>query len=78
MRNVYMSDCPIECINLACPERDWLEKHEGFIITIVGIFGTGLGVLLTYFLKSRCRRISCCGCSCDRTPVDLPQVEVVN
>ena len=44
-------NCPLECIEAACQE-DWLETHETFVITIVGLLGGGIGVLLSYFLKS--------------------------
>lgn len=73
-------NCPIDCVRIACPEPDWLEKHEGFVITIVGLMGGACGVLLTYFLKSRCRKISCWGLSCDREPIplDASQVEIVS
>ena len=61
-------DCPIECINrdLICASPpDFLEKHNGFV--------------LTYFLKSRCKKIKCFGLECDRTPIELEpdQVEIV-
>ena len=47
-----MIECPLECIWRESPPS-WLEKHEGFVITVVGILGGGLGVLLTYFMRSR-------------------------
>jgi len=74
-----MTQCPIECVRAACPSPDFLEKHEAFVITIVGILGGALGVLLNYFMKSRCTKIKCCGVGCDRQPVhlDAAQVEIV-
>ena len=73
-------NCPIDCVRIACPDPDWLEKHEGFVITIVGLIGGACGVLLTYFLKSRCKKISCWGLSCDREPIQLEpsQIEIVS
>ena len=73
-------NCPIDCVRIACPDPDWLEKHEGFVITIVGLIGGACGVLLTYFLKSRCKKISCWGFSCDREPIQLEpsQIEIVS
>ena len=73
-------NCPIDCVRIACPDPDWLEKHEGFVITIVGLMGGACGVLLTYFLKSRCKKISCWGLSCDREPIQLEpsQIEIVS
>ena len=67
--------CPVHCVNLSCKDPSFLEKHETFVITIIGIGGSALGILLSYFLKSRCKKIKvCCGLfSCDRVPpVDLP------
>ena len=64
--------CPIECVKSGCPsEPGWLEKHNGFLLTLIGLLGGGCGVLLTYFLKSRCKKIRCCGLECDRTPIEL-------
>ncbi len=75
-----MSDivCPLECMQNLNPP-DWLEKHNAFVLTLVGILGGGAGVLLSYFLKSRCTKIKCCGINCDREPItlDSSQVEVV-
>jgi len=70
--------CPIECIKTGC-EKDFLEKHDGFIITIVGSVGAVIGVFLTYFLKSRCKNIKTPCASCDRDVVDLDKdsVEIV-
>ena len=63
--------CPLHCVNIACKQPSFLEQHETFILTIIGIGGSGLGVLLAYFLKSRCSKIKVCfGClKCDRTPL---------
>jgi len=64
--------CPLECVKSGCPsDPDWLEKHSTFVLTFSGILGAGLTVVLTYFLKSRCKKIKCCGLECDRTPVEL-------
>ena len=71
-----MTTCPIECVRSACPEDDWLQKHSGFVITMVGVLGGGLGVLLSYFLKSRCTKIKCCGLSCDREPITLTPAQI--
>jgi len=67
--------CPIECLANPNPP-DFLEKHTGFVISMVGILGGGLGVLLSYFLKSRCTKIKCCGVGCDRQPVELDQSQI--
>ena len=60
-----MSTCPIECVNIVC-NPSWLEKHESFVLTIVGLAGTGIGVLLSYCLNSRCKNIKAGCISCDR------------
>ena len=70
-----MELCPMHCINVGCPQPSFLQLHETFVLSIVGIGGSALGILLSYFLKSRCRKIKVCFglFSCDRVPpVDLP------
>ena len=66
--------CPVYCINAACPLPSFLEKHETFVITIIGLGGSAVGVMLAYFLKSRCKKIKVCFglFSCDRVPIELP------
>lgn len=70
--------CPLHCVNIACKQPSFLEQHETFILTIIGIGGSGLGVLLAYFIKSRCSKIKLCfGClKCDRTPLDIDKTEI--
>ena len=72
-------ECPIECINrdLICESPpDWLEKHNGFLLALIGLMGGGGGVLFTYFLKSRCTKISCFGLNCTRQPIPLDPQDV--
>lgn len=66
--------CSIECVNLACKDPSFLEKHETFVLTIIGLGGSAVGVMLAYFLKSRCKKIKVCFglLSCDRVPIELP------
>ena len=67
-------DCPIECIdrNLICESSpDFLEKHGSFFLTLFGVFTGVAGLVLTYFLKSRCTEIKCFGMFCRRKPLDL-------
>ena len=67
--------CPVHCINASCKDPSFLEKHETFVLTIIGLGGSAVGVMLAYFLKSRCKKIKCCFglFSCDRVPpIDLP------
>ena len=73
--------CPVHCVNIACKDPSFLESHETFILTIIGIGSSGLGVLFAYFLQSRCKKIKFCwGClNCDRVPpVESVEVNVEN
>ena len=63
--------CPVSCVRSACPEPDWLEKHETFVLTVAATLSAALGVMFSFFLKSRCTKIKCFGFACDRQPVDL-------
>ena len=72
--NTLNVDCPIACMNqdLICESPpDFLTKHGTFFLTLIGAVGGGIGVLLTYCLKSRCTKIKFCGLGCTRTPVPL-------
>ena len=65
--------CPIECISrgLICDSApDFLDKHSSFVITIIGVVTGSVGVVLTYFLKSRCTEIKCFGMFCKRKPLE--------
>lgn len=64
-------ECPIECVRAACPSPDFLEKHSAWLLTVMAAFTGCIGVMLTYFLKSRCRKINCCGVSCVRDVMEL-------
>ena len=50
---------------------DFLTKHGAWLLTIVGIATGAFSALLVYFLKSRCKKISCWGLNCDREVLDL-------
>ena len=76
-------NCPIECINrdLICESpSDFLEKHSTFVITCLGIVSGGITAMLTYFLRSRCKKIKCLCLECDRSIVELQpnQIEIAN
>ena len=67
-------DCPIECIdrNLICePGNDFLQKHSSFFLTLFGVVTGVVGVIFSYFLRSRCTEIKCFGLFCRRKPLDL-------
>jgi len=68
-------DCPVECIKEICPDPEWLDKHNGFLITLIGALSAVLGVVFSYCLKSRCKNIRFCCLSCDR---DVIQIERQN
>ena len=72
-----MIECPIECVRAACPDPDFLEKHETFVLTMTATISATLTALLSYFLKSRCTKIKCFGMSCMRQPLSSPSVETV-
>ena len=73
-----MEDCPIHCVKAGCADPpDFLEKHNAFLLTVIASGSAALGLIFSYFLKSRCRTISIFnGCiSCDRTPVELEVID---
>ena len=55
----------------------WLD--DTFILSVIGLVGGGGAVILTYFLKSRCRTVSCCCVTCERDVLALEpdQVSVI-
>ena len=72
-------DCPIECINrdLICESSpDFLEKHGSFFLTLFGVLTGVVGLILTYFIKSRCTEIKCFGMFCRRKPLDLDNADI--
>lgn len=58
---------------------NWEIFDDAFWLTLAGaLFGFG-GVVINGILKSRCKRFSCCGMSCEREvapPGQEPQVEI--
>jgi hypothetical protein len=74
-----MTECPIECISrdLICESPpDFLEKHGSFFLTLFGVLTGVVGLVFTYFLKSRCTEIKCFGLFCKRRPIDLDIADV--
>ena len=76
MSNIMSVTCPIECVRSACPDPDFLEKHSTFVLTLTASVSATLGVFFSYLLKSRCKKIACCGLVCDREPLDLRAEDV--
>ena len=68
--------CPIECVREGCPEPDFLEKHSGFLITLIGSVSAVLGVVFTYCIKSRCRNIKTPCVSCDRDVIEIKEENI--
>ena len=69
-------NCPIECVSVSCPEPDFLEKHNGFLITLVGSLSAVLGVIFSYCIKSRCKNIKFCCLSCDRDVINIKKENI--
>tara|TARA_B110000046_G_scaffold150576_1_gene159030 strand:+ start:291 stop:545 length:255 start_codon:yes stop_codon:yes gene_type:complete len=67
-----MEHCPLHCVNVACDKPTWLQENETFILTTVASLSAALGVIFSYFLKSRCIKVQCCCIKCDR---DVPKLE---
>ncbi len=63
--------CPVECVSITCPRSDFIERNGSFILMIVAAVGGLAGIVLTYFLKSRCTTIRCFCITCDRDVVTL-------
>lgn len=64
-------NCPIECVRSGCPSPDFLEKHDSFLITLIGSLSAVLGIVFTYFIKSRCKNIRTPCISCDRDVIEI-------
>jgi hypothetical protein len=65
-----MVDCPIECVR-DLEEVDFLQRHGSWLLTVIGGVSMCLAMVLTYFLKSRCKQIRICGLACEREVVEL-------
>jgi len=64
--------CPIECVKSGCDDPpDFLEKHNAFLLTLIASLSACVGIVLTYFLKSRCKNIKTPCVSCDRDVIAL-------
>ncbi len=71
--------CPLECLDptLTCgPQADFLEKHSTFFITLIGALSACGGLVLTYFLKSRCNKIQLGCISCERKVIELDSSQI--
>jgi hypothetical protein len=68
--------CPLECVRGGCPEEDWLSKHNGFLITLIGAISAVLGVVFSYCIKSRCKNIRTPCMSCDRDVIEIQKENI--
>ena len=57
-------------------DHDFIERNGTWLLSMVGVLGGCLTGVLAYVLKSRCKRISCFGLSCDREVVALEVKDV--
>jgi hypothetical protein len=73
-------NCPLDCVRLGCPELDFLEKHNGFLITLIGSISAVLGIVFSYFIRSRCKNIKTPCISCDRDVLEIKKdnIEINN
>jgi len=69
--------CPIECVKSGCDDPpDFLEKHNAFLLTLIASLSACVGIVLTYFLKSRCKNIKTPCVSCDRDVIALDPQDI--
>lgn len=63
-----MVSCPLECVK---DRPDFIERNGAWLLSVIASVSACVGYCLSYFLKSRCKKIDCCGMKCDRTPLEL-------
>ena len=68
-----MVSCPIECVK---DQPDFIERNGAWLLSVIASVSVCFGYCLSYFLKSRCKTIDCCGVKCDRTPIELQPSDV--
>ena len=72
---------PDECLQILAAYKetppDFLQRNGTWLLSVIAAFSACAGAVLTYLLRSRCKRIRL-GCfECDRTPLDIdPQTEI--
>ena len=57
---------------VSCP----IKRNGAWLLSVIASISACLGYCLSYFLKSRCKTIDCCGIKCDRTPIELKPSDV--
>ena len=68
--------CPIDCVRAGCPDPDFLEKHEGLMLTLVAAGSAAVGMVLQCILKSRCTLIRTPCSTCHRDVLELEAKDV--
>ena len=68
--------CPLECAGVGCPQPDFIERNGAFVLTVIGVLTGCVGGMFTFFLKSRCKKIRCCGIECDRQVLELEAEDI--
>jgi hypothetical protein len=56
---------------LQMSEPDWVQRNGTWLLSVFGVFTACFSGLLVYALKSRCKKIRCCGAECERDVVAL-------
>ena len=67
-KTTAMVSCPIECVK---DRPDFIERNGAWLLSVIASVSACVGYCLSYFLKSRCKKIDCCGMKCDRAPLEL-------
>jgi hypothetical protein len=58
-------------------EPDWVQRNGTWLLSVTTLFTSCFAGLLVYALKSRCRRIRCCGCAeCERDVLALDPSQI--
>jgi hypothetical protein len=71
-------NCPIECIRTGCNDNNDQDTRNAFLITLIGSLSAVLGLVFSYFLKSRCTNIRTPCISCDREVIEIKKENEIN
>jgi len=52
-------------------DLDFIQKNGAWLLSVVGAVAACLGVVFTYFLKSRCKTVNMGCIKCDREVLEL-------
>ena len=62
---------------MSSSDPDFIQRNGAWLLSMLGILATCMSGLMVYMLKSRCRRIRCCGVDCERDVLDLNAMQNV-